>query len=131
MTSWQLAYRSAAGTTDVILFSWHAQTITAQGYLLIAGAGYSGSPTPDGKYTTGGLAAAGGGLALRDAQGGTVDSVGYGSATNAFVEGSAAPDPPSNPSPGASIARMPNGTDTNNNAADFQIADTPTPKAPN
>jgi hypothetical protein len=73
------------------------------------------------------MAAAGGGVALLDGSGNTVDSVGYGTAANAYVEGSAAPAPPS----GQSIARQPNGHDGNNNASDFSVAATPSPGAAN
>jgi hypothetical protein len=72
-----------------------------------------------------GLAAAGGGLALRRGDE-LLDSVGYGTANNAFVEGSPAAAPPS----GSSLARLPNGRDTNDNAADFRVG-TPTPRAAN
>ena len=78
-----------------------------------------------------GLAATGGAAGLRDATGALVDGVGWGTATNAFVEGSPAPAPPATSAPGSSIVRLPDGHDTNANAADFTISSTATPKAAN
>ncbi|HEX8951551.1 MAG TPA: lamin tail domain-containing protein [Polyangia bacterium] len=121
-----LVYRSATGTADVLIISL-TKTVAAGGYYLVAGPNYSNGGTPDQSYGAGRLAAAGGGVGLRDAAQLLVDSVGYGTAANAFVEGAAAPAPAS----GQSIARKPNGTDTNNNAADFAVATTPTPRAAN
>ena len=114
----RLVYRSAAGTTDLVLFNFQSSLVIPSGsYLLFAGEGYLG--VSDGVFAnpTGRLAAAGGGVAFRDADASIIDSVGYGTATNAYVETSAAPAPPS----GQSIARVPNGTDTNNNLQDFVV----------
>ena len=66
----------------------------------------------------------------RTPDGNIVDSVGWGDATNAFVEGTAAAAPTIAPAPGKSDARHPNGHDTNANLADFAIGD-PTPGASN
>jgi hypothetical protein len=68
---------------------------------------------------------------LRDPNGKLLDSVGYGTATNAFVETRPAPAPPATASPGSSGIRLPDGTDTNDNGADFRLTATPTPGAPN
>jgi hypothetical protein len=73
------------------------------------------------------MAGTGGGVGVRDATGTLLDSVAYGTATNAFVEGTVA----AAPAAGESIERSPDGHDTNTNAADFGIAATPTPKASN
>ena len=127
LTGSTVVYRSAAGTSDVVVISL-TKTIDAGGYLLIAGPAFAadGGSVPDQTYGAGKLAAAGGGVGLRDGAQLLVDSVGYGSATNAFVEGAAAAAPPN----GQSIARKPNGTDTNHNEVDF-VAATPTPRATN
>jgi len=128
LTGSTLVYRSAAGTVDVMpVIANLNKTIAAGGYYLVVGSAYSNGGTPDQMYGTGRLAAAGGGVGLRDGAQVLVDSVGYGSATNAFVEGAAAAAPPN----GQSIARTPNGTDKNNNATDFAVATTPTPRAAN
>jgi YVTN family beta-propeller protein len=126
VTNWSLVYRSAAGTTDILLGTFSG-ALPPGAYALAAGVSFLG-PTPDILYGTAGgiLSSVGGGVALRDAFGNIVDSVGYGTATNAFVEGTAAAAPPTS----SSIARFPNGTDTGNNAADFQVR-TRTPKAAN
>ncbi|MDP9371359.1 MAG: Ig-like domain-containing protein, partial [Chloroflexota bacterium] len=127
----RLVYRSAAGTSDVSLVTWTASaSIPAGGYYLVAATpGYDngGAVAAEATFADGGsgrLAAAGGGLALRDAAGTIVDSVGYGTATNAFVEGSATAAPAAN----AGKARPDGGCrDTDNNAADFE---TVSPAAP-
>ena len=121
-----LVYRSAAGTSDVNLsVSWATTTIIpAGGYYLIAHAtGYDGSPAADKTFnlgSTGSFAAAGGGLALRNGAvntGTIVDSVGYGTATNAFVEGAVTTAPPINDS---RVRKSSGCQDTDNNSNDFQ-----------
>src|SRR5439155_1173351 len=67
------------------------------GFYLFGGRDYAGPPAADQTFTAS-LAATGGGLALRDANGSIVDSLGYGDATNAFVRGHPAPAPPAAPS---------------------------------
>jgi hypothetical protein len=126
LTGFSIVYRSAAGVTDVVVINL-TKTIAAGGWLLIAGPTYSNGGTPDQTYGVGRLAAAGGGVGVRDGAQLLVDSVGYGTATNAFVEGAAGTAPPN----GQSIARTPNGNDTNHNDADFAVATTPTPRAAN
>ncbi len=124
----RLVYRSLAGTSDVVLWNFQASTvIPAGGYLLYAGEGFTGGS--DGVFSapTGRLAVAGGGVAHRNADTAIVDSVGYGPATNAFVEASAAALPPA----GQSVARRPNGVDTNNNSQDFSVTSQRTPRAAN
>jgi hypothetical protein len=123
---WKLVYRSASGTSDTALATVPTGTVLpAGGFYLFAGAGYSGSAPADQSFSTG-LAAGGGAVGLRDASGNLVDSVGYGTATNALVEGTAAPAPAA----GSSIARR-SSSDSNDNAADFAVAATPTPRAAN
>jgi hypothetical protein len=53
--------------------------------------------------------------------------VGWGTAANAFVEGTAATAPPTD----ESVARQNDGTDTGDNSADFAVMTTPTPGATN
>jgi hypothetical protein len=126
LTGSSIVYRSAAGTTDGVIINL-TKTIDAGGYLLIAGPVFpDAGVTADQSYGAGRLAAAGGGVGLRDGAQLLVDSVGYGTATNAFIEGSAAPAPAN----GQSIARRPNGVDTDHNGSDF-AATTPTPRAAN
>ncbi|UJR78202.1 lamin tail domain-containing protein [Sandaracinus amylolyticus] len=124
LSGYRLVYRSAMGTTDTALLTIGAVTLAPGGYALFANSGFTGT-TVDGAFASG-LAAGGGGIQLRDMDGAVLDSMGYGTATNAFVEGTAAPVPPS----GQSVSRTPNGTDTGANAADFAVSAS-TPRAPN
>ena len=130
LSGWKLVYRSGAGTSDVSLGTLaDGTTLAAGGFFLFGGSGYSGAHTADKSFSAG-LASAAGGVAIKDADGNIVDSVGWGDATNAFVEGTAAAAPTIAPAPGKSDARHPNGHDTNANSADFAIGD-PTPGASN
>jgi Lamin Tail Domain/Collagen triple helix repeat (20 copies) len=128
---YKVAYRSAAGTSDTTLATIpDGTTIPAGGFYLFAGSGYLGSHAPDQTFSAS-LAANGGGLAVRDAAGTILDSVGYGEATNAFVEGHPAAAPPATAAPGSSADRIPDGHDTNDNAADFSVSAGPSPGTSN
>lgn len=122
----KLIYRSATGSSDITLLELTSLSIASQGYVVIGGSAFSGSA--DATYTAGGLAAGGGGVALHDSGGDTIDSVGYGTANNGLVEGGTAPDAPDE---GSSLARVPNGNDTDSNAADFKVVGSPTPGSGN
>lgn len=123
----KLVYHSASGTSDIALFTFASGTsIPANGFLVLAGSGYTGSS--DGKLASG-LATGGASIALEDGSGAVLDSMGYGTGTGTFVEGSAAAAP-GDTTPAKSLSRVPNGTDTNDNASDFKVG-TPTPGAAN
>jgi hypothetical protein len=125
LNGYALVYRSAAGTTDVPRVAFAGSVIAAGNpYFVCANTGFSGAA--DVRYTDG-LAADGGGLALRAPDGHVLDSVGWGTATNAFVEGAAAPVP----QPSQSIARAPDGHDTDDNANDFMVRAATSPGGPN
>jgi hypothetical protein len=127
----RLAYRSAAGTSDVTLATIPEGTILAAGaFYLFGGSAYAGAAPPNQSFSTG-LAAGGGGVALRDASSAIVDSVGYGEAVNAFVEAHPATAPPATAAPGSSAIRLPDGHDTNDNAPDFSVSSSPTPGGTN
>jgi hypothetical protein len=127
----RLAYRSAAGASDVTLATVPAgTTLAAGGFYLLGGSAYAGARPPDQSFSTA-LAATGGGLAIRDSAGAIVDSVGYGDAVNAFVESHPAPAPPATATPGSSAIRLPDGHDTNDNATDFSVSASPTPGSSN
>jgi Lamin Tail Domain/Collagen triple helix repeat (20 copies) len=127
----RLVYRSAAGTNDVSLATIPTGTTLATGaFYLLGGSAYAGARAPDQSFSTS-LAATGGGVALRDPGGAILDSIGYGDATNAFIEGHAASAPPATAVPGSSADRLPDGHDTDDNAADFTISAAPTPGGPN
>ena len=130
LSGWKLVYRSGAGTSDVSLGTLaDGTTLAAGGFFLFGGSGYSGAHPADKSFSAG-LASTAGGVAIKDPDGNIVDSVGWGDATNAFVEGTAAAAPTIAPAPGKSDARHPDGHDTNANSADFAIGD-PTPGASN
>jgi hypothetical protein len=134
LKGWSLRYRSAsnnsgASNPDTPLVQDIGKTIPAMGYLLFSGTQYTG--THDGVLING-LSDAGGGVALVDNNNDIVDSVAYGpvDANHNFLEGTPAPLPPQVAQPGKVTARSPNGTDTDDNGADFSVQ-SPTPKAPN
>lgn len=131
LSGYKLVYRSASGASDVSLATIPSgTTLAAGGFYLFGGSSYAGSPPPDQSFSTG-LASTGGGLALRDASGTIVDSLGYGNAVNAFVRGAPAPAPPAAAPPGNSDVRLPDGHDSADNSVDFTVSITPTPRASN
>ena len=134
LKGWSLRYRSASNNSgsnnpDTPLVQDIGKTIPAMGYLLFAGSQYTA--THDGVLING-LSDSGGGVALVDNNNDIVDSVAYGpvDANHNFLEGTPAPLPPQVAIPGKATARSPNGTDTDDNGADFKVQ-SPTPKAPN
>jgi hypothetical protein len=125
----EVVYATSSGSTVTRKGTWASSTILDAGkrILVVNGAG-SYVAMGDATYT-GGFAATGGALALRVVGGSVVDAVGWGDATNAFVEGTAAPAPPA----GSSLERRPggaagNGTDSNDNAADWIVSAAPGPQ---
>jgi Lamin Tail Domain/Collagen triple helix repeat (20 copies) len=129
---YRVVYRSAAGTSDTLLGAIPEGTVLQPGgHYLLGGGAYAGPVAPDQSFGIG-LAATAGGVGVRDADGALLDSVGYGTTVaNGFVEGAAALAPPTTASPGSSIGRIPDGADTNNNSADFDVSATPTPRSAN
>ncbi len=122
----RVVYRSAAGSSDKTLRSWASSVVIPAGgfYLLANPVGYSASVVADSGLgsglVNGELAAAGGGLAIRSGAedtGTIVDSVGYGTATNAFVETAATAAPAATASHQRKASQC---QDTNDNSADFQ-----------
>lgn len=126
LNGYRLVYRSATGSNDVNnpLASWNTTTVIPPGgYYLIASTSYDGTTTPDRTYDPGALqvsmSGTGGGLGLRfgaNNTGPVIDSVGWGTATNIFVEGAVTAAPAAN----NSQSRSQNGCqDTDNNGNDF------------
>jgi lysozyme len=124
-----VVFRSATATSDRLLVSFNTTTlIPSKGYFLLALPNFA-VVTPNATYSSP-IAVVGGVVALRHgaANAGTViDSVAYGSASNPFLQTASAPVPPA----GSSISRLPNGSNTYNNLADFKVAAKPTPGQPN
>jgi hypothetical protein len=125
----EIVYATSSGSTVTRKATWAASTMLAPGRrFLIANSVGSYVGMGDATYT-GGFAATGGAIALRVVGGSVIDAIGWGDATNAFVEGTVAPAPPAS----SSLERLPggsagNGADTNDNAIDWVIA---TPNAQN
>jgi hypothetical protein len=136
LSNWRLMYMASASTTEITLLTVmptadHREQLAGHGYLLIGGPKYSGAMAADYSYASGGLKDTGGAVGLRDASspaGALDDAVGWGDATNAFVEGGAAAGAPP---VSQSVGRHPNGHDGDNNGKDFIVYTTPSPKAPN
>lgn len=133
LNGFRLVYRSAGGTNDVLLAQWASTTIVPPGgYYLIASTSYDGGVTPNLTYNPSScscsMSASGGGLALRNGAVNTgviFDSVGYGSATNAFIETAVTNAPPAN----NGQARINNGCqDTDNNSNDFTTLNPAAPR---
>jgi uncharacterized protein len=125
--NYKLVYRSNTGTTDTVLFTFASgTTIPGKGYRVLGGSAFTGSK--DGALPSG-LSVGGGSVGLRDAADMLLDSVGYGTGMGILIEGTAAAAP-GDVTPAKSIARSPNGMDTDNNASDFKVT-TPTPGAAN
>lgn len=125
----ELVYATASGSTVTQKATWTLPRPLAPGqHLLIANSAGAYATLGDATYS-GGLAATGGAVALRTVGGATIDAIGWGDATNAFVEGSAAAAPPA----GSSLERRPGGgagnaTDTNDNTADWFVQVMPGPQ---
>ncbi len=128
LAGWTLRYASVNGTTISTVWTGPAgKSVAPLGFAVVAGSGFSASPTVGAFGGSGTLAATGGGIGIYDPSGARIDSVGYGAATNPLVEGKAAPSPATS----ASIARKPDGYDHDDNSTDLKALPTPTPGAPN
>ena len=127
LNGYRLVYRSATGSSDVLnpFAVWTASTIIPPGgYYLIASTSYDGAVAPNMTYNPTtcqcSMGAGGGGLAIRlgsSNTGAVIDSVGWGTANNIFVEGA----PTAAPGANNSQRRKLNGCqDTDNNLNDFE-----------
>jgi DNA/RNA endonuclease G (NUC1) len=134
LNGYRLVYRSQNGQADVLIpFAvWSTSTIVpAGGYYLVASTSYDGAAIADITYNNAtcscAMAAANGGLAIRNGANDTgtiIDSVGWGTITNAFNEGTTTTAPGND----NSKARKQSGCqDTDSNTNDFE---TLTPSAP-
>ncbi|MEP6946808.1 MAG: DNA/RNA non-specific endonuclease [Acidobacteriota bacterium] len=126
LNGYRLVYRSASGSSDVGPFAvWATSTVIQPGqFYLVTSTTYTGSVVADMTYNPStcscSMGAAGGGLALRNGAqntGAIVDSVGWGSATNAFVETTPSGVPGNSNS---EVRKLGGCQDTDNNLNDFQ-----------
>ena len=122
----EIVYVTSTGSTVTRKASWSASTMLGSGrHLFIANTSGIYAGLADATYS-GGFAATGGAIVLRAIGGAPIDAIGWGDATNAFVEGSAM----AAPAAGSSIERKPGGlagntSDSNDNAADWFAQATP------
>lgn len=125
LNKFTLNYSSSGGSAPSPIFvGSSSDSIPGKGYFVLKGSGFAGSS--NGKLT-GGLAADGR-LGVTNDTGKLIDAVGWGTLTGGtYVEKNAAPAPATN----KSIGRKPDGTDTDNNAVDFAVLNSPSPGAAN
>jgi hypothetical protein len=109
----------------------------------VADAGYQGSPAPDQWFGGPALSSGSGSMVLRDARGMVADSLNYGALVDPWAAegyqgtsgagqtGCFAPAPAFTSGAGTSDIRLPDGTDTDSNCADFSTTNNPTPGAAN
>jgi len=130
LTGWTLEYKSAAAAdTGWAKKATLSGALKAHGFYLVATLSYLTFADAEWSST---LASTAGNIRLKNASGGVVDQLGYGSTANA-AEG----QPAAAPSVGQSIERLPgrlnelagNATDTANNKADFIVRTTPQPQS--
>ncbi len=132
LNGYRVVYRSSSGTNDVNFAVWTTSVIVpAGGYYLITNSSYDGSVPGDLVYDPAtcscAMSATGGGLAIRFGaanSGVIIDSMGYGTATNAFIESAVTTAPPASSGQGRKMQAC---QDTDNNSSDFQVV---TPSAP-
>jgi len=129
LASWNLYYRSSTDAPatggGVLVHAFASESIAAKGYFLLAPSQFTGK-VPDATYNAT-LAAAGGQVGLVDDKMKLVDAVGYGTAAGSYTEKTAAADPGTS----QSVARKPNGADSDDNSKDLVVATSPTPGAAN
>ncbi len=133
LNGYRVVYRSATGTNDVNFAAWTSPTIVAPGgYYLIVNSSYDGTPPGDFTYNSTtcscALSGTGGGLAIRFGalnSGVIIDSVGYGTATNAFIETAVTSAPAAN---AGQERKMIACQDTDHNANDFTTLNPSVPR---
>ena len=125
----ELVYVTATGGTITRKASWEAKVVKPGTSLLLANEAGAFASLAEGTWT-GGLSAAGGTLVLRVTGGEVVDTLSWGTAASAWVEGRPGLAPPA----GSSLERLPdgaslNGRDTNDNRDDTWVQAQPIPDA--
>jgi hypothetical protein len=130
LASLELVYATSSGSTVTRKASWSTSLLLEPGrHLFVANTSGIYASLADATYS-GGFAATGGAIVLRVIGGSPVDAIGWGDATNMFVEGS----PMSAPPAGSSIERKPGGIDgntidTNANSVDWFTQASPNPQS--
>jgi Lamin Tail Domain len=126
----ELVYVTATGATITRKAVWGPDAeIEPRGHMLVANEAGLFAGIADATYA-GGLAAAGGSMALRPIGAATgLDAVGWGTATSTWLETAPAPAAPA----GSSLERLPggplgSGQDTNHNLVDFVVRSAPDPQ---
>jgi uncharacterized protein YdeI (BOF family) len=126
----ELVYATSSGSTVTRKASWATSLLLEPGrHLFVANTSGIYAGLADLTYS-GGFAATGGAIVLRVIGGSPVDAIGWGDATNAFVEGS----PMAAPAAGSSIERKPGGIDgntldSNANSTDWFAQASPNPQS--
>jgi predicted extracellular nuclease len=129
LNGWSLWYRLADNREEGLLYAWEDRAdIPGQGHYLLVRAGSDVGNTGDVEYTIS-LFEKKGGLALRDPDGATVDTLVWGEGPSDYQTGPPAPAPEG----GASLERLPGGDEgnqqaTGNDAADFAFNPHPSPQ---
>ncbi len=130
LQGWSVWYQLNPASDPALVYRWQEHVLLPpHGYALLVHAGEDIGATPDGEFEQA-LNLTYGGLQLRQRDGTPVDSLGWGEkAPAAFTEGQPAPALKN----GEVLSRLPgqargNGVDTDDNAADFIVLDTPSPR---
>ncbi len=130
LQGWSVWYQLNASSEPALVYRWQEHVLLPpRGYTLLAHEGQDIGATPDAAFEQA-LNLAYGGLQLRRRDGAPADSLGWGEkAPAAFTEGHPAPALKN----GQILARLPgqsigNGQDSDDNAADFALLDTPSPQ---
>ncbi len=129
LKGWSLWYRMTDDQEERRLVIWGKPThLPGYGHLLLAREGEDIGAVADGTFDVP-IFERRGGLQLRDAEGGVVDTLGWGDAPLSFVQDVPAPAPEG----GASLERLPgaeagHAQDTDDSTADFQSRKEPLPQ---
>lgn len=136
LNAWTIQYSSAAASgASAVWTGQPADQIPGKGYVVIGGQQFQGTVIGRfGNGLNGVLSKTGGGVGVfSPGASAPMDSMAYGTITAASHPFDKPPTGPAAPAPssGQSVARTPNGMNTNMSAADFKVATPPTPNKVN
>lgn len=117
LANWSIKYKADSGNTGA------AGVAFANGAKIAAKSFLVAKPSGGDVTLAAGLNAGGGSIGLLDGSEKVVDAVGWGTASQGYLEGGAAAAPPAS----QSLARKQDGVDSNNNKNDFAVDASPTP----